>query len=121
MFSKKKNEITRLKSKKEIELLFSEGNHLGTRPVKLVCTKTNSGFLYLGFGVSKRNFPRAVDRNRVKRLMRESVKSFVHSGEYTSFSGKGFFIYNGKELPTVKGIEAHVIHLIRRWNALDKS
>ena len=120
MFSKKKNDIKRLKSKKEIELLFSEGNHLGSGAVKLVCTKSYSGSLYFGFGVSKRNFPRAVDRNKIKRLMREGVKAFIQSGEYNSFCGKGFFIYSGKEFPILKDVEQHVVSLINRWNAQDK-
>lgn len=32
------------------------------------------GFARLGLAISKRNFPRSVDRNRIKRIVRESFR-----------------------------------------------
>ena len=59
--------------------------------------------LKAGFGVSNKNFKKAVDRNRVKRLMRESyrVQKNYLSEKLTS-AGRQlvvFFIYTSKELP----------------------
>lgn len=58
--------------------------------------------LQAGFTVSTRNFKKAVDRNRIKRLMKEVYR--VEKGALTNVSV--FFIYTGKELPAyelVKG------------------
>lgn len=119
MFSKTKNEIVSLKRKKEIETLFSEGKRFSKAPLKLVCafgTKT----LAMGFGVSKRNFPRAVDRNRIKRLMREQFKLQQANADYNVFYGKGFFIYTGKIVPSLHDLEKPMSELIGRWRSLEE-
>jgi ribonuclease P protein component len=117
MFSKTTNEVIRLKSKKAIETLFAEGSHKRKKPLKLVCVADDSGQLALGFGVSKRNFPRAVDRNKIKRLMREQFKSLRTKQDYVVFSGRGFFIYEQTELPTLDALEKPMRHLIAQWRS----
>lgn len=67
----------KLKSKKLIELLFQEGKQLKVFPLKLLYFKLNNEFdckIQTAFSVPKRNFKRAVDRNHLKRLMRESYR-----------------------------------------------
>ena len=115
MFSKQRTEIKRLKSKQTIERLFSEGTHLGKRPMKLVCDTQKRGGLALGFGVSKRMFPRAVDRNKIKRLMREQYRIVCSDTSYTPIEGSGFFIYNSRELPSLETIEKAMLPLVKRW------
>ena len=115
MFSKQRTEIKRLKSKQTIERLFSEGTHLGKRPIKLVCDTQKKGGLALGFGVSKRMFPRAVDRNKIKRLMREQYRIVCSDTSYTPIEGNGFFIYNSRELPSLETIEKAMLPLVKRW------
>ncbi|TVZ56206.1 ribonuclease P protein component [Lutibacter sp. Hel_I_33_5] len=64
----------RLKSRKLIEKLYIEGNSIKTFPFRMVFlqVKHTSDFpVQAGFSVPKRNFKNAVDRNRLKRLMRE--------------------------------------------------
>ena len=85
MFSKQRTEIKRLKIKQTIERLFSEGTHLGKRPMKLVSDTQKGGGLALGFGFSKRMFPRAVDRNKIKRLMREQYRIVCSDTSYTHY------------------------------------
>ena len=92
MFSTQRTEIKRLKSKQTIERLFSEGTHLGKRPIKLVCDAQKGKGLALGFGVSKRLFPRAVDRNKIKRLMREQYRIVCSDPLYTPIEGNGVFL-----------------------------
>jgi ribonuclease P protein component len=67
----------RLKSKKIIERLYKEGTSLKYFPLRMVYLQTDhtSDFpAQVGVSVAKRNFKLAVDRNRIKRLMRETYR-----------------------------------------------
>jgi ribonuclease P protein component len=64
----------KLKSKKAIEQLFSDGNRIKSHPFQLIFLQNehNAEFpIKVGFTVPKRNVKLAVNRNRIKRLMRE--------------------------------------------------
>ena len=66
---------------------------------------TSSG-LQAGFTVSSRNFKKAVERNRVKRVMREAWRlqknEFRLLLELNKKKAVVFFIYVGKDLPEYK-------------------
>ncbi len=67
----------RLKSKKLIERLYTERNSVKAFPLRMIFLQTEhtSNFpAQVGVSVPKRNFKSAVDRNRLKRLMRESYR-----------------------------------------------
>lgn len=67
----------RLKSQKLIEKLFLEGKSVTSFPLKLIYLKTEVAgdhTIKAGVSVSKRNFKKAVDRNRIKRLLRECYR-----------------------------------------------
>ena len=67
----------RLKSKKLIEKLYAEGESVKTFPLRMVFVQTahTSEFpCQVGVSVAKRNYKLAVDRNRLKRLMRETYR-----------------------------------------------
>ncbi len=67
----------RLKSKKLIERLYKEGNSVKAFPLRMIFLQTEHISKFpsqVGVSVPKRNFKRAVDRNRIKRLMRESYR-----------------------------------------------
>ncbi len=105
----------RIKKRKEIEYLFKEGKVLTVSPlrifyffqkenaVKALEESSEKLFLKVGVGVSKRHFKKAVDRNRIKRLMREAYRLQKSPVQTTlkekQYSLKVFFIYTGKELP----------------------
>ena len=120
MFSKRRTEIRRLKNKQAIQRLFSEGTHFGKGPIKLVCDTQKGKGLALGFGVSKRLFPRAVDRNKIKRLMREQSRIICSGPLYTPFEGNGFFVYNAQKLPSLDTIEKAMLPLLKRWGDLQQ-
>jgi ribonuclease P protein component len=79
-FVKMKNTLgkqERLKSKKLIEKLYAEGKSVKTFPLRMVFVQTahTSDFpCQVGVSVAKRNYKLAVDRNRLKRLMRETYR-----------------------------------------------
>ena len=67
----------RLKSRKLIEKLYKEGNSVKAFPLRMMYLKTThtSDFpAQVGVSVPKRNFKKAPDRNRLKRLMRETYR-----------------------------------------------
>lgn len=69
--------IEKLKGQKLIEKLFSEGKSVAVYPLRMVYLKTHFDDpvkIKAGVSVSKRNFKKAVDRNRIKRLMREAYR-----------------------------------------------
>ncbi len=67
----------KLKSKKLIEQLFSEGKAVTAYPLRLIYLKTefdDDTVLKTGVSVSKRLHKTAVARNRIKRLLREAYR-----------------------------------------------
>jgi len=67
----------KLKSKKQIDLLFSEGKSVTVFPLRLVYlnTKFDDGVIIkTGVSVSKRLHKTAVARNKIKRLIREAYR-----------------------------------------------
>lgn len=85
--------------------------------------------LQAGVSVSNRHFKRAVDRNRIKRLMRESYRLQKNSlFESLKASGKGmvvFIIYTGKEVPPYQEVyqatTTIIKKLIRQINAVGQA
>jgi ribonuclease P protein component len=71
------NKTEKLKSQKLIEKLFLEGKSVVSYPLRLVFIETtfdDNVKVKAGVSVSKRHFKNAVDRNRIKRLMREAYR-----------------------------------------------
>ena len=105
----------RLKSRKQTELLFSEGEKFTIASLRIyyLFTKDQNSSLHpiaigFGAGVSKKNFKKAVDRNRIKRLIREAYrlqKNMLQEKLLELNSRLNiFFIYTGKELPEYKEV-----------------
>ena len=67
----------KLKSRKLLNQVFAEGKSLHAFPLKVTYTSIDSDVASaakIGVGVSSRHFKKAVDRNRVKRLLREAYR-----------------------------------------------
>ncbi len=72
-FTFKKSE--RLSSKKDIQELFNNGSSFYLYPFKVITLPADTSKLHqVLFSVPKRLFKRAVDRNLLKRRMREAYR-----------------------------------------------
>ena len=109
----------KLKSRKAIDEIFGRGKSISHFPLKIIwLTHKREITLQAGVGVSSRNFKKAVDRNRVKRLLREAYRLQKHDlQEYLENSKKSmsvFFLYVGKELPDYNTIHEKMGSAITR-------
>ncbi len=71
-FTLKKEE--KLKSRKAIENLFSDGKSFSQYPLRIVYRKSTSEHHQLAVSVAKKKFKHAVDRNLLKRRLREAYR-----------------------------------------------
>ncbi len=103
-----KNE--RLKSRKQIELLFNEGKKFSITPFRVhyLFNELANPPLQFGVGVSNKNFKKAVDRNRIKRRVREAYRlqkiSLQQKLKEKKHQLSIFIIYNGKEMPEYREV-----------------
>ena len=96
----------RLKHRKKIDELFSSGRSFAVYPIRTYWKIENAGTasLKFGVGVSKRYFKKAVDRNRIKRLIREAYrtqkKDLSLLVDEKQINLDLFMIFTGKEIPS---------------------
>ncbi|MDW5288949.1 ribonuclease P protein component [Formosa sp. PL04] len=113
----------KLKSKIIIEKLFSEGKTVSAYPLRLVYLKTaltENVSIQTGVSVSKRNFKLAVDRNRIKRLLREAYRLNKNKHFDTITSQYAFMIlYFGKDIPTYDFVEKKISTLFEKFSKVE--
>ena len=119
-------EEERLKSRKQIGQLFSGGKKFSVNPytVYYLVTGKKPGSLpsrfpaRFGIGVPGKNFKKAVDRNRIKRLTREAYRlqkiSLLKKLEEKNLLLNVFFIFTGKEMLDYKLAENKVGVILKK-------
>src|SRR3954468_3646432 len=68
----------KLKGRKLYEQVFSRGKSFTVFPIKIFYLQPDASLdslVKVGVGVSARNFKKAVERNRIKRLLREAYRT----------------------------------------------
>ncbi|MCF6279435.1 MAG: ribonuclease P protein component [Flavobacteriaceae bacterium] len=108
----------KLKSRKQIEKLFAEGNTVKEFPILMKFLKVDeSDFpVKAAFSVPKRNFKLAVHRNRIKRLLREAYRLNKHI-LFNNIEGKYviMFIYTDKTEWNYVDLEEKMIIVLNKF------
>lgn len=115
----------RLKSRKQIEFLFQQGQRFAAPPFRVFYVikkrgpkETDNHPLQFGVGAGTRFFKKAVDRNRIKRLGREAWRlqkqGLLQILEEQNKELDVFFIYTGKELPAYAEVFAATMGIIQK-------
>jgi ribonuclease P protein component len=118
-FNYPKNE--KLKSKISIGLLFSEGKSVSKYPLRLVYhsgSLNENEKIKMGVSVSKKHFKKAVDRNRFKRILRETYRLNKHILLDNLDKPYAFmFFYQTKERLSYEEINTKTIQLFEKFVA----
>ena len=108
----------RLSGKIEIEHLFSSGTAFNCDPFRVIWKESLAGSTQVKIVISvpKRLFKKAVDRNRVKRLCRESYRKNKNILIETLKNKKIhlMFIYTAKNIFAFKEMEEKIITTLQR-------
>jgi ribonuclease P protein component len=117
----------RLNSKVSIEELFKKGNSFFKYPFKVIYGKALSEekfIIKLLISVPKRTFKKAVDRNSIKRLIREAYrlnKHILYDSEKIGPSSMNIaLIYNAKSILSYQEIERKIILILQTIKKQDE-
>ena len=112
----------KLKSRKQTQFLFAKGQSMNAFPIKLIYTLESNepGSVQTGVGAPSRTFRKAVDRNRVKRLLREGYR--LERSEFIASTADAlnklrvnlFFLYTDATVISQKEIQEKIKQLLSR-------
>lgn len=98
-----------------IDQLFDEGKSFRQGPVKLIYLPRETGENQAGFAVPKKLIPKAVDRNSVKRKLREAYR--LHKHLLSSPNAPAYammFLYLSSNKPQYHEVEKAMVGLINK-------
>ncbi len=106
----------RLKSKKDMQELFERGSSFYIYPLKIrylhFPLSTPGVMTKVVFMVSHKNFKRAVDRNLIKRRMREAYRLNKYRWQAHGQASWIAFIYVAKEKLPFQTIQQHLVEIM---------
>ena len=115
----------KLKSRKQMQFLFSKGTAITMHPIRLLYTIEKAkagifpnGLLQAGVGAPSRQFRKAVQRNKVKRLLREGYRlekpNFTNSINLTNTRLNLFFLYLDAHVQTQQQIQTTINLILQK-------
>jgi ribonuclease P protein component len=112
----------RLTLKKKIDALMKDGHAIKAAGMTMIYAQMELPTPFAAqvmFSASKRNYKRAHDRNRIKRLMREGYRKQKHI-VYSFLEGYPIqcavlFIFTGKQLPDQAYVHGKIFGLLKRF------
>ena len=121
MYSFPKNE--RLRSRKVISELFNSGKRFSHPPFKIFwkeMTLSTTGSAKVAIAVPKKKFKKAVDRNLLKRRIREAYRknnyNFIKNLEKNNNHIAIVILYLNSEILSYKDIESKIKEVFERFD-----
>jgi ribonuclease P protein component len=122
----------KLKSRKQTQFLFSKGTAINMHPIRLIYSIEKeelgsfpNGLLQTGVGAPSRHFRKAVQRNKVKRLLREGYRlekpDFMNAISLTNTRLNLFFLYVDVNVQTQQQIQATIKLVLQKLSDKLKS
>jgi ribonuclease P protein component len=117
----------KLCNRKRIDSLFESGSSFYIHPVKVYYTVSSSNKedrapVQLLISIPKRNIKKAVDRNRLKRLIRESYRiqkhQFIANCTIQNLAIDTAFVYTLRKQLEFKEIREIIFLILQRLNAI---
>lgn len=114
------NKKEKLKSRKQLEQIFTEGKSFNIFPVKIfyALNEEQDNIIKTGVGVSRKIFRKSVERNKIKRLLREAYRTEkVELLNYLEKNKKQialFFLYIDKTEPDYFSLKQTIQKAIKK-------
>ncbi len=115
----------KLKSKKLIDKLFVTGKSISYSSLKLVYLAADfedASKIKTGVIAPKNKFKKAVDRNRVKRILREAYRLNKHA-VFNNIEGSFAFmiLYLGNDIPSLNEVDEKMQGLLKKFLEKNKN
>ena len=101
-----------LKKNYEFARVYRRGKYFTSNNLTLYVINNNKSKKRLGITVSKKAYARSVDRNRIRRLVRESYRSFEE--EIIEKPDMVFVIRKNNEIPPFTVINDEIKYLLKQ-------
>ncbi len=101
----------RLLNPKSFSHVFANAERFGNRNWTFIVRPNNYGYPRLGLAIAKKQLPRAVWRNRIKRVAREAFR--LHKSD---LSGYDIVVLSRKGMQEIDNVTLHksFLHLVRK-------
>jgi len=119
-----KNE--KLKSRKQIEKLFLNGKNFSVFPLRVTYqfVPSDETVIQVGVTAGKKYFKKAVDRNRIKRLIREAYRlqknNLIDLLKHKQLNGFLFFVYTDKTVTSFSIVKEAMSKCLKRLEKLSE-